>query len=119
MDAEAKLRAVRELIGAPAPVVQPTNMDELLEQAKNLPADFKIKLITAMGFSPTGSDHQDDCIRYTHGTGFRCGCVPPATWWNSPKDVQEFRKETWDDQLAKAKQWSREGTHGREKEEIE
>jgi hypothetical protein len=95
MDAEQTLKAVRELVGAPAPVVQPTNMDELLEQAKSLPADFKIKLLEAMGFSPVGSDHTDDCP-HNFDSGLICQCVPPATMWSQPSDVDEARGETWE-----------------------
>lgn len=121
MSAEETLRAIRELIGAPElpPVVLVSEPDELLEQAKSLPAEFKIKLLEAMGFTPMGDDHDDDCDRRKYGPGIRCNCVPPATWWNQPKDVDEFRRETWEHRLEKARQWSREGTHGREKEEEE
>lgn len=85
--------------------------------ADSLTGEQKVQLVQAMGFRPTGSDHQDDCPRYTHGTGFRCCCVPPATSWSQPSDVNVYRKETWDDRLARARQWSREGSHGREKED--
>ncbi len=85
--------------------------------ADALTGEQKVALVNAMGFSPMGSDHQDDCPRYTHGSGFRCCCVPTATVWSQPSDVDVYRKETWDDRLALAKQWSRDGSHGREKEE--
>lgn len=88
-----------------------------LSWAKELPAEKKVALLKAMGFSPMGADHQDDCIRYTHGSGFRCGCVPPSTSWSQPGDVDVFRRETWEDRKALAEKWSREGSHGREKEE--
>lgn len=85
--------------------------------ADSLTGEQKVQLVRAMGFRPTGNAHQDDCPRWTHGAGFRCGCVPPATLWSQPRDVDVYRKETWNDRLALAEQWSREGSHGREKDD--
>jgi hypothetical protein len=93
------------------------SVESLKALADGMTGEQKVALVEAMGFTPMGSDHQDDCIRYTHGRGFRCNCVPPATVWNQPHDVNVYRKQTWEDRKALAHQWSREGTHGREKEE--
>lgn len=92
-------------------------VDEMETFVKTLTGEQKVRLIRAMGFSPLGSAHDDSCIRYTHGPGFICICVPPATVWSQPDDVDKARKETWDDRRALADKWSREGSHGREKEE--
>lgn len=100
----------------PPPVI--ADVDELLAQAKALPAEIKVKLLDAMGFRPVGDDHQPDCPRLW-GSGLRCNCVPPAAMWSQPDDVDVFRGETWEQQRAKAQQWSREGSHGREKDEDE
>ena len=91
--------------------------DELKSLASSLTGEQKVQLMEAMGFRPLGADHQDDCIRYTHGAGFVCGCVPPATVWGQPRDVDVFRKETWEDRRALTHKWSREGSHGREKDD--
>lgn len=79
----------------------PTSMDELLEQARSLPADFKIKLLEAMGFSPVGSDHTADCPHVVD-SGLLCNCVPPATMWSQPRDVLEERGETWEQRRERA-----------------
>jgi hypothetical protein len=100
MDAEETLSRVRELVGAPAPVV-PSNWDELLAQAKVLPAAIKIKLVEAMGFVPVGLDHQPDCPTML-GRGNRHNCVPPATQWSAPRDVLEERGETWEQRRRRA-----------------
>ena len=91
--------------------------DDLKTLATSLTGEQKVQLLRAMGFSPMGSRHQDDCTRYTHGPGFICICVPPATVWTQPHDVDVFRKETWEDRKALADKWSREGSHGREKDD--
>lgn len=106
---EAREEALRSLTAQ--------SVDDFEVFAKSLTGEQKVHLVRAMGFSPIGSDHDGDCIRYTHGPGFICICVPPATTWSQPRDVDEYRKETWDDRKALAEKWSREGSHGREKEE--
>ncbi|MER5754375.1 hypothetical protein [Streptomyces sp. NPDC002088] len=93
------------------------DFDGLKALAAELLPEQKVALLEAMGFKPVGGDHDDDCVRRTHGSGFRCICVPPATMWSQPRDVEAYRKETWEDRRALAQQWSREGTHGREKDE--
>lgn len=118
-DRAKELVAREEAFQALADDLKDRTFDELKTIASSLTGEQKVALVKAMGFSPRGSDHQDDCIRYTHGAGFRCNCVPPATEWSQPHDVAAFRKETWKDRLALAHQWSREGSHGREKEEDE
>ena len=90
--------------------------DKLKTLATSLTGEQKVELLKVMGFSPTGADHQDDCLHYTHGPGLICICVPPATLWGQPSDVDVFRKETWEDRKALAQQWAREGSHGREKD---
>jgi hypothetical protein len=65
-----------------------------------------------MGFTPIGDDHDSDCMA-PHGRGINCNCVPPATSWAPPNDVDVLRKETWDDRVALAKKWESERSHGR------
>lgn len=90
--------------------------DDLKTIVASLTGEQKVALVKAMGFRPMGDDHDHDCVRRTHGSGFRCNCVPPATTWGQPRDVDVFRKETWDERLALVRKWSREGSHGRERE---
>lgn len=78
---------------APATVPPAANWDSILAHAYDLPAEFKVELITAMGFQPTGSDHQWDC-GYQFDPGIRCNCIPPATVWSQPCDVDVLRGET-------------------------
>jgi hypothetical protein len=92
------------------------NFEQLKALVKSLTGEQKVELVSAMGFQPVGDDHDADCVA-PHARGIRCGCVPPATSWGQPRDVDEFRKETWEDRVALANQWSREGSHGREKEQ--
>lgn len=108
-DLEAREEALRNLTTEA--------VDKLTAVAATLTGEQKVQLVKAMGFSPTGADHQDDCVRYTHGPGFICICVPPATMWSQPDDVDRARKETWEDRKALAEKWSREGSHGRQKDE--
>lgn len=92
----------------------PTSTDQLLEQAKSLPAEFKIKLVEAMGFKPVGSAHAADCPAMLD-SGNRHNCVPPATMWSAPRDVQEERGETWEQRLQRAREMPddiREGVTG-------
>lgn len=113
MDLESRVARLEKLAGVTEPKPQlPSNMDDLLAQARNLPPDVKINLIQAMGFTAMGDDHDDDCVGRP-GSGFVCNCVPPATWWNAPNDVDVYRKETWDDRVELANEWERKGTHGR------
>lgn len=119
MDIEDRIARLERLAGVQeekAPVVV-NSVDELLAQAKDLDPETKVKLVEAMGFVPMGSSHDDDCDS-RFGGGIRCNCVPPATTWHGPTDVDVHRKETWDDRLALAHKWSREGSHGREKEDA-
>lgn len=74
----------------------PASWQDLLEQAKTLPAAQKVELITAMGFSPMGSDHTRDCP-YVWDSGLRCNCVPEATVWTQPCDVDALRGETYEE----------------------
>lgn len=58
-----------------------------------LPAEQKVRIITAMGFVPVRDAHRLDCW-YALDEGNICNCVQPATVWTQPKDVDEFRHET-------------------------
>jgi hypothetical protein len=62
----------------------------------SLPAARKVAILTAMGFTPTGSSHQPDCP-YTIDAGNKCNCVPPATMWAQPRDVDAHRGETYEE----------------------
>jgi hypothetical protein len=115
MDLEERVAHLERLAGVnkekvTAIVVE--GIDDLLAQAKDLPPDVKVRLVEAMGFTPMGDDHDYDCIGGP-GSGFRCNCVPPATVWNGPSDVDVFRKETWEDRLALSHKWTAEKSHGR------
>lgn len=92
------------------------DVDRLVARAQTLPPETKLWLLEAMGFTPIGSAHQPDCMRL-YDRGIRCDCVPPATVWGQPSDVAAHRKETWEDRVELARAWSREGSHGREKED--
>lgn len=59
---------------------------------RTLSAERKVEIITAMGFTPLGESHQPDCP-YAHDAGLRCNCIPPATVWGQPRDVDELRHE--------------------------
>lgn len=114
----ARLEHLEELAGVTEKKPEPTpaiaGMDDLLAQAKTLPPEVKLQLIKAMGFIATGDDHDGECIGRP-GSGYVCNCVPPATWWHAPNDVDVYRKETWEDRLALANEWTRKGTHGRKR----
>lgn len=62
-------------------------------------AEEKVAALDAMGFTPLGSDHQPDCP-YALDPGLRCNCVPPATVWAQPHDVDVLRGETWEQRKA-------------------
>lgn len=69
---------------------------------KSMPAADKVAILLAMGFSPQHDAHTLDCPAAMDG-GNRCNCVPDATVWVQPADVDEFRHETWAERLAYAK----------------
>lgn len=118
MDLEARVARLEHLAGVtdkkPEPTTVIAGLDDLLAHAKTLPPEVKIQLIKAMGFTAMGDDHDTDCVGRP-GSGFVCNCVPPATWWTAPNDVDVHRKETWEDRLALANEWTRTGTHGRKR----
>lgn len=66
-----------------------------------LPAE-KVRIIEAMGFVRTGSDHQPDCP-YALAAGYRCNCVPPANEYAMPPDVARHLGQDWESRLARAK----------------
>lgn len=109
MDAEEKLNAIRALVlgldqaDPPEPPTPPedTYGEELCAWAKDLPPGLKIEIIKAMGFTAMASDHGWDCP-HQMGAGLVCQCVPPATVWNQPADVNTFRGETWKLRLERA-----------------
>lgn len=106
MDAQQKIAIIQALVGQPEQEpkqepARPTNWDELMAQAKSLPAQFKVDMITAMGFTPIGSDHTDSCP-YAIDSGLVCNCVPPSTMWAQPNDVDELRGETWEQRRERA-----------------
>lgn len=80
---------------------QETGTGGLVALAKDMPADRKVELIKAMGFQPIGSDHTADCP-YAVDPGLICQCVPPATQWAQPRDVDELRGETWEQRREQA-----------------
>lgn len=104
-----------------ASVVVKLDESNVLEVVRGLSAEMKIKVIIAMGFSPVGGDHDATCSAMgdfddeDEPSGLRCNCVPPATSWSQPGDVDEHRHETWNERRALAFQWEREGSHGRSK----
>lgn len=63
----------------------------------------KVRLIEALGFTRSGSDHQPDCP-YALDAGLRCICVPPAPVWHAPQDVLAHLGETWEDRRKRADQ---------------
>jgi hypothetical protein len=103
MDDAAKLAQIQAILGnaEPAPAAAPANWEDLLAQAKNLPAQLKVDALKAMGFNPVGSDHTAECP-YVLDSGYVCNCVPPATMWAQPKDVDELRGETWEQRRERA-----------------
>lgn len=74
---------------------------------KNMDAAEKVRIIQAMGFTPTGDDHDSGCAKLVN-RGYICNCVPPATWWMQPSDVDVLRHETYEERRAKADRRSRE-----------
>lgn len=78
------------------------NQDEPGVDYKAMPAETKVETIKAMGFIPMGDPHTRDCPT-NYGTGFICTCVPDATVWAQPADVDAFRGETWEQRLAQSK----------------
>lgn len=75
----------------------------LPDDPKDWPPEEKVRLITAMGFTPTFDEHNADCPARMDPEGFICICVPSATFWVQPKDVDEFRHETWGERVAARK----------------
>lgn len=69
---------------------------------KSMPAADKVAILLAMGFSPQHYAHTPDCPAAMDG-GNRCNCVPDATVWVQPADVDKFRHETWHERLAKSR----------------
>lgn len=73
------------------------------------PAELKVALVRAMGFTPMRDPHDyscpqamaDDGEEEEEETGYLCQCVPPATRWSQPQDVDELRGETWEQRAAK------------------
>lgn len=64
----------------------------------------KVRIIEAMGFSPSSSDHSPGCPAWTdedgENNGYLCQCAGEPTAWNAPRDVQEARGETWERRVA-------------------
>lgn len=111
---EDRLDRLEQLAGISRTPEAPAVVDNavLFAQARNLPPALKVQLVEAMGFTPKGSAHDNDCPA-PHMRGIRCNCVPPATVWSAPNDVDVHRKETWEDRLALARRWTSEQSHGR------
>lgn len=74
----------------------------LPDDPRDWPAETKVALIEAMGFTPMRDTHTSDCPAGM-SWGYVCNCVPDATMWAQPADVDAFRHETWDERLAAAK----------------
>jgi hypothetical protein len=72
---------------------------------KNWPPEGKVALITAMGFSPIREDRHPDCP-HSGSAGYPCSCVPDATVWSQPPDVDFLRHETWEERFARAQKRS-------------
>lgn len=68
---------------------------------KTLDPATKVKIVEAMGFVPRRSEHDRECPREIGGSGYICQCVGEPTEWGAPRDVQEFRGETWEQRVAK------------------
>lgn len=100
----------RELDGPGGGGVSETNY--LFEAVKNLPPEAKVELFRYLGMSLVWDPHDLDCAA-PHIRGIQCNCVPPASMWRHPKDVEVFLGETWEERLAKAEdrqeEWKRRG----------
>lgn len=77
---------------------RPPREDARTEHYRSMPAEQKIAVIRAMGFSPQGANHDEDCPATI--SGYRCNCVRPATVWAQPADVDAFRHETYEERMA-------------------
>jgi hypothetical protein len=77
-------------------------MEALIAAIAALSPEEKIALFKGLGMSRVGDNHQPDCGPPAE-TGIRCNCVPPASSWSHPEDVEVFLKETWEDRLERAK----------------
>lgn len=64
------------------------------------PPEEKVRLIEAMGFTPTYDEHTGDCPAQMDPRGVICICVPSTTFWTPPTDVVEHRHETWAERVA-------------------
>jgi hypothetical protein len=72
-----------------------------MRHPRRLPATRKVELLREMGFSPVAADHDGDCPA-PHVPQTPCQCVPPATVWAQPGDVDELLGQTLQQRLAKA-----------------
>jgi len=61
----------------------------------SLPAEQKVEIIKAMGFSRQSEPHQPDCPRGMFGSGYICQCVPPSDRFCMADDVAEHLGQTW------------------------
>jgi hypothetical protein len=68
---------------------------------RNWTAERKVELITAMDFTPIRDDHHPDCP-HSDGAGYRCRCVPAATVWSQPPEVDFLRHETREERFVSA-----------------
>ena len=105
MDPAQAIAAIKAILGItpvpPAPEAAPYNLGDwvdLIDRAPSFTAEEKVRLVEAMGFRPTGSDHQWDC-GYQFDSGIRCNCYPPATVWSQPSDVDVLRGETLEQRI--------------------
>lgn len=73
----------------------------LFEAVKALPPEAKVELFKYLGMSRVGDSHDADCSA-PHMGGIACQCVPPASTWQHPKDVEVFLGETWEERLKRA-----------------
>lgn len=78
----------------------PNDMDAVVW--RDLPAERKVEIIKAMGFSPVGEPHTWDCPG--NYSGNRCNCVPGPTLWSQPNDVLQYRHETWEERRQAARE---------------
>lgn len=86
---------------SPAPQGAAPSKDELFAAVAALPPEDKVALFKHLGMSRVGDNHTYDCPGGPT-TGLVCNCVPPASMWTHPKDVEVHLKETWKDLLALA-----------------
>lgn len=99
LEPAAAIAAIKAILGITSSPVPPPVIDDwgdLLHRAQDFNAVQKIEIVKAMGFRPGGSDHQWDC-GYQFDPGIRCNCVPPATTWSQPADVDVYLGETWEE----------------------